>query len=274
MTPIDCAVRSAKIDAKPREVSVNGVSIPREAIAREAQNHAAGTPIEAWKAAARALVVRELLLQEARRQNIEPLPLSDEEGRRETDDEAMIRMVVEQSCPAPAVDDEACKAYYDANMVRFRSAPLVEARHILIAAAPKDQEARREARALAERLITHLADKPHEFSALAQEHSACSSAASGGALGQISPGQAVPEFESALFMLPEGLAPVPVESRYGVHIVVVDALADGRQLPFDLVIERIRDYLATSAEHAVVQGFIQGLAVNAAVTGIELQVNP
>ena len=43
----------------------------RSAIARETQNHPAAKPIDAWLAAARALVVRELLLQEARRLGIE-----------------------------------------------------------------------------------------------------------------------------------------------------------------------------------------------------------
>ena len=52
---------------KPVTVSVNGVVMPRDAIARETQHHPADTPILAWQAAARALVIRELLLQEARR---------------------------------------------------------------------------------------------------------------------------------------------------------------------------------------------------------------
>ena len=46
---------------------VNGVIVRHDNIAREAQNHPAPTPIAAWTAAARALAVRELLLQEARR---------------------------------------------------------------------------------------------------------------------------------------------------------------------------------------------------------------
>ena len=52
---------------KPVTVSVNGVSIARDAIVREMQHHPAPKPIAAWQQAARALVIRELLLQEARR---------------------------------------------------------------------------------------------------------------------------------------------------------------------------------------------------------------
>ena len=53
--------------AKPVNVSVNGVAIPRDAIVREMQHHPADKPIAAWQQAARALVVRELLLQARRR---------------------------------------------------------------------------------------------------------------------------------------------------------------------------------------------------------------
>jgi len=59
---------------KPRTVSVNGTVIPRDVIAREMQNHPASKPLEAWQAAARALVVRELLLCEARRLGITSAP--------------------------------------------------------------------------------------------------------------------------------------------------------------------------------------------------------
>jgi peptidyl-prolyl cis-trans isomerase C len=56
-----------QIVPKGRGVSVNGVAIPRGLIAREIQYHPSRTPAEAWKAAARALGIRELLLQETRR---------------------------------------------------------------------------------------------------------------------------------------------------------------------------------------------------------------
>eukprot|EP01035_Chromulina_nebulosa_P000983 gene984-1333_t len=80
-------------------VSVNGVVISRAAIAQETQNHPAAKPIEAFQAAAHALVVRELLLQEARRLGLSPAPAEDGEGRRETEEEALIRQLVEDEVP-------------------------------------------------------------------------------------------------------------------------------------------------------------------------------
>ena len=44
------------------KISVAGIEIPQSDIAAEAQNHPAQKPDEAWAHAARALVVRQLLL--------------------------------------------------------------------------------------------------------------------------------------------------------------------------------------------------------------------
>ena len=81
---VACAEQT--LDGLPERVpvSVNGVNIPHDAIARETQYHPASKPIAAWQAAARALVVRELLLQEARRLGVAAIPSSDVSGRRGT----------------------------------------------------------------------------------------------------------------------------------------------------------------------------------------------
>jgi hypothetical protein len=107
---------------KGRGVRVNGVAIARDAISREAQLHPARTPLEAWQQAARALAVRELLLQEARRLQIAAEPLA-EDGRRETDDEAAIRALVEREVRTPQADTAACRRYYEQNRSRFRDLP-------------------------------------------------------------------------------------------------------------------------------------------------------
>jgi peptidyl-prolyl cis-trans isomerase C len=80
MTEIIGAAPAARPLQRPDEVRVDGVVIPRAAIAREIQHHSAKTPADAWHAAARALVVRELLLAEARRLDIAAEPATDADG--------------------------------------------------------------------------------------------------------------------------------------------------------------------------------------------------
>ncbi len=133
-----CSVHADLAATARKRVAVNGIVILHDAISREAQNHVAQTPIMAWTAAARALVVRALLIGEARRIGIVAKPLSDERGRRETDEDAMIRSLVEQEVATPTADEDACRRYYEQNRRRFRSADIFEVAHILFAARGDD----------------------------------------------------------------------------------------------------------------------------------------
>jgi peptidyl-prolyl cis-trans isomerase C len=255
----------------PHPVTVNGVTIPRAAIAREVQHHPAPKPIEAWQAAARALVVRELLLQEARRLELEPAPLADADGRRETDEEALIRALYEREVATPEPDEASCRHYYEQNRKAFRSATLYEASHILFAARHDCAEEFAAARAQAEAALVELAQAPHRFEEFARACSACPSAANGGRLGQIAPGDTTPEFERALIDLAPGATTrEPVATRYGLHIIRLERRIEGRDLPFELVADRIADYLRESVRRRATAQYIARLAARADIAGIAL----
>ncbi|MDR6871989.1 peptidyl-prolyl cis-trans isomerase C [Bosea sp. BE125] len=269
-----CAVKPA-ITAKPRTVSVNGVAISRAAIGRETQNHPAAKPIEAWQAAARALAVRELLLQEARRLALEPDPAQDDEGRRETDEEALIRQLAAQEIVTPEADEAACRRYFEANRQRFQSPAIIEARHILLPAGPKDEAARAEARRHAALLILQIQQEPGCFADLAAAVSACPSGKTGGHLGQIGPGQTVPEFETALGHLPVGtVGEAAVETRYGLHVVWVERRIAGQKLPFEAVRQRIGTWLGEKVRRLAIQQYITILAGRAEIIGVDIASSP
>lgn len=252
-------------------MAVNGVAIPRDMIAHEVQNHPARTPAESLKAAARALVVRELLLQEARRQAIEVEPLVDEEGRCETSEEAAVRALVEREVRTPSADDETCRRYYEQNRMQFRSADIYEVAHILFAANRADAKSFKEAQAAAEAALAVLRETPEQFADLARAHSACPSAVQGGNLGQITEGQTTPEFEQALLGLePGSIGPRPVATRYGFHIIRLDRKLEGRDLPFELVADRIAEYLRESVQRRALAQYVARLARDARIEGIDL----
>jgi peptidyl-prolyl cis-trans isomerase C len=60
-----------------------------------------------------------------------------------------------------------------------------------------------------------------DFGALAGKHSSCPSKAQGGALGEFSPGQMVPEFDRVVFSAPVGQVQGPVKTQFGWHLVEV-----------------------------------------------------
>ncbi len=252
-------------------VSVNGVDIPHDAIARETQYHPASKPIIAWQSAARALVVRELLLQEARRLGIMPVPASDGMGCRETDDEALIRALIEQEVTTPEPDEATCRRYYEQNRQRFHSEPIYEAAHILFPARKDHSEDYVEAERAAAAVLDELECHPERFGVLARAHSACPSAAQGGNLGQITAGQTTLEFEQALAALaPGSITKSPVETRYGLHIIRLDRKIEGRQLPFDTVGDRIADYLRESVARRATAQYVARLVSKAKITGLAL----
>jgi peptidyl-prolyl cis-trans isomerase C len=256
----------------PVPVSVNGVAISRDAITREIQNHPAPKPALAWQQAARALVIRELLLQEAGRLGIKAAPLTEGEGRRETDEEALLRQLTEQEIVTPEPDDDVCRRYYANNSARFRSPDVYEASHILIAARKDAAEAFAEARRQAEAVLAELQAHPEQFANLAAVHSACSSGAQGGNLGQITEGQTTPEFEAALFGLSPGtITRDVVATRYGFHIIRLERKSEGRLLPYELVAERIAGYLKDGVERRAAAQYIARLVSRATIIGIEIE---
>ena len=276
----DSALPKGKVKVPPRPaqppcapIRVNGVAIGRDAVEAEAQHHPADTPAAAFAAAARALVVRELLLQEAVRLGIAADGQDLGEGRRETDEDAAIRVLLAREISTPQADRAACRRYYDANRQRFRSETLFEARHILIAAAPDDPERRTMARREVEALIAALAEDPSRFAELARAHSACSSRNQGGSLGQIGRGSTVPPFEAALAALAPGqTSPEPVETPYGFHVIRLDRRIDGAQLPFEAVETRIAGWLEASSWSRAVAQYIGILAAKAAIEGVDLDM--
>jgi len=245
------------------DLVVNGQMIAAAEVAAEAQNHSApsGKPGLAWRKAARALVIRALLLQRAARLGLQPQPQVVARGQTETDDEALIRAVLETGVNPQAVDDARLRAQYDANPDRFRAPTLYEAAHILFSAAPGDADARRKAHQRADAAMAVLHQRPDEFDALAQSQSDCSSRDMGGRLGQIGPGDTVAEFEAALDAL---------ETRYGVHIIRLDARAAGAVLPFDAVSDRLRVSLEKSAWLRAAHEFTNALVAGADISGIDL----
>jgi peptidyl-prolyl cis-trans isomerase C len=265
------SVKPRRRFARPVPVSVNGVPISAADIARETQHHASSDPDESWTLAARALAIRELLTQEAGRLGVVAEPMDDGEGRRETPDEARLRALLDREVVVPQAGEAECRRYYERNRGKFRSPDLYEVAHILVAAAPGNAEARASARQAAQALIDDLCTRPHEFAALAAAHSDCPSSRHGGNLGQIGPGQTVEEFEQVLRGMAVGAVhPLAVETRYGLHVVRLDRRVEGRDLPFDLVKDRIAEYLDEAVRRRALQQYVSVLAGRATVTGVDL----
>ncbi len=195
------------------DVIVNGETISSAAIAAEAQNHNAPTdkPGWAWQAAARAMVFRSLLLQEAANMGLQPDPIELGEGKQETEDESLIRQVTEQKIVPQEITEDDCRKIFDKQPDIFRSPDLFQPSHMLFPARPEDKQARAEALQNAKAVLAEVLANPKSFGNLAKQYSACPSKDQGGQLGQVNNGDTVPEFEAVLNILSENeIHPEPV----------------------------------------------------------------
>ncbi len=257
-------------------IRVNGVEIEAEAVAREVQLHPAASLEEARQAAAQALVVRELLLQEAHRLALAPTSADDEDDEAEEDreedvDDALIRTLLEREVSVSESGEERCRRHYQQNAGSYCTPKLYEASHILFAAPPDDPNGRESARRAALDALAALQKNPRGFTDLAREHSACPSGAEGGGLGQFTADQMVPEFVATFDALEPGtLNPAPVATRFGFHVVRLDHCEPGRPLPFERVRDKISVELYDRDWRQAVHDFIGGLVARARIEGIEM----
>ena len=248
-------------------VTVNGVMIDRTNIAQELQYHPAENKDDAVFLATQALVVRELLR----------LAVLDEpslgEAAWENDEEQAISTLIDKNVQATMPDMATCERYYSQNITDFKTDPIMTVRHILLACPPEDGDERLKLKKTAYEFIEQIknnANPDAEFIQLARQHSACPSKEQGGELGVISKGQTVPEFESTLFKLDKGLAPSPIESRYGFHIVEVLNKESGIQMTYEQVSPAIHNKLSQQAFHQSLCDYLFTLANEAEIEGIDM----
>lgn len=256
------------------DIIVNGETISQADIAAEAQQHKAppGKPGIAWRAAAKALAVRSLLLKEAHARALVPEPADLGDGRRETDDEALIRSLMDIAVNPVQPTDEDVYGFWKKDPSRYLSPPLWEASHILCACDVKDTDNVAKVKTRAASIAKAACANPKGFARLATDESDCSSKSNGGALGQLGPNDTVPEFEAVLAgMKPGQITEEPILTRYGFHVIKMDACADQHVLPFEAVQTQLREALQKAAWVDAAQVFVNDLVQSAEISGIDLR---
>jgi peptidyl-prolyl cis-trans isomerase C len=150
----------------------------------------------------------------------------------------------------------------------------VHVRHILFAVTPGT-----DVKALRKRAEIALLDvRCHDgnatgvFASAARELSNCPSAAEGGDLGWLSDKDCAPEFARELFGHVEvGVLPRLVHSRFGLHVVEVLEREPGLSQSFESVQGAVANALRQQTYVAAVRQYLQLLAGQAVITGIELE---
>lgn len=247
------------------EISVNGRVVTPQEIAAEAAHYAELQDPDA--AAARALVVRELLRERIVALGIGEGAAADADAFDDAVDELLAR-----EAPVPEPTDAECRRLYELDRERFRRGELVEAAHILFAITPDSpvDAIRRQAEATLHQVVA----EPDRFGEFAQKFSNCPSGAQGGNLGQLQRGDVVPEFATAVFEGDQagetGVLPRLVRTRYGFHIVLVSHRVAGDIVPYETAEPVLRQMLVERVRAKAAEQYVRVLAGQAKIVGVTL----
>jgi peptidyl-prolyl cis-trans isomerase C len=200
---------------------VNGKPIPMslvDALAQQVARSGRQITPEMMEELKKAVIDRELLVQEAQKQGLDGTP--DFKAQMEfTRDSLLIRDLVGNYQKNNPVTDAEIKAEYD-KFVANNAGKEYRARHILV---EKEDEAKA--------IIAQL-KKGAKFEAIAKKQSKDpGSGANGGDLDWAAPGNYVKELSDAMVKLAKGkFTETPVKTQFGYHIIRLDDVREA-QLP-------------------------------------------
>ncbi len=234
---------------------VNGSVITTDDFKRELDNlppylkPMAGT-LEGKKEMLETMVIRELILQQAKKDGIDKSQLvADklEDLKKRVIVEAFLKKKVEEQAN---VTDAELQKFYDQNKEKFKSGDEVRASHILVKSEKEAQDVLSQLKAGA------------KFEDLAKKYSIDSAAAKGGDLGWFSKGAMLPEFEKVAFSLKEGDVSGIVKTKFGYHIIKLTGKRPAGLRSFADVKDQIKAALMPTKQQEVFQKLKEDLKKN------------
>lgn len=291
------AAAQLKADLNPVVWRINGdplyaaeISLTMQNIAAQARS-AGGPPPDTetlMQAATQRMIGQKLLVQEARRlairNNQERLAamvkaMEEQSGGREalqemlarggstyeqavqviTEQDLVLQLIDTQIAPAIKVERPEVEAYYKEHAEKFTGKARIRARHIVFSAIDGDPPARMEkARAKAE-AARERAVAGEDFAALAKELSEGPSGPQGGDLGFFSAEQMEEPFADTAFALEVGEISPVVQTRYGFHVIKLEAKRPAGQLHLDEVEQSIATRIHQEKISERVTGLLESL---------------
>ena len=185
-----------------------------------------------------------------------------------------IETLLDRELNVPEPSEAACYRYYAAHAGTYRTGERVRARHILFAVTPGvDVVAlRKRAEPVFLGVRCHDGEPATRFADAARQWSNCPSGKHGGDLGWVTRADCAPEFARELFGHVEvGVLPRLVHSRFGLHVVEVMEREPGTAQSFESVRGAVAIALRQHAFVTALRQYLQLLAGNAAVEGVDLE---
>ncbi len=164
--------------------------------------------------------------------------------------EMLANFTVQKAIENVTVTDEDAKTYYDENTEKFERGETVSASHILVDSEDKANEIKAE-----------IEKGAVSFEDAARKDSSCPSSQNGGALGEFTKGQMVPEFDEAVFSMEVGELRGPVKTQFGYHLIKLTDKKEASSFPFDEIKDQIKNMVLTEKRQKALNSKINQLKI-------------
>ena len=174
------------------------------------------------------MVVRELIMQQAKKDGIDNSPAVAaklEELKKRVVVEAFLKKKVEESAN---VTDAEMQEFYKKNQDKFKTGDQIRASHILVKSEAEAKDIEKQLKGSA------------NFEELAKKHSIDGAATKGGDLGWFGKGSMLPDFEKVAFSLKEGQTSGIVKTKFGYHLIKLTGNRKAGSRSFEEVKDQIK----------------------------------
>ena len=165
-------------------------------------------------------------------------------------EEMLANFAVKKALEKVTVTDDEAKKYYEENKEQFVQGETVGASHILVDTEEKANE-----------ILAKINAKEVSFEDAARDNSSCPSGQNGGALGEFTKGQMVPEFDEAVFSMEVGELRGPVKTQFGYHIIKLTSKNEAKTLEYDEVKAQVKDVLLRNNQQSAYESHINRLKI-------------
>lgn len=165
-------------------------------------------------------------------------------------EEMLANFNVQKAIEKVSVTDDEIKEYYEENKENFKKGESVTASHILVDDEDKAKE-----------ILEKIEKGEMSFEDAAREYSSCPSSQNGGALGEFTRGQMVPEFDKAVFEMEKGEISGPVKTQFGFHIIKVTDKSDAQEMKLEDIKEQLRGMVLGSKRQKALDSKLNQLKI-------------
>ena len=187
--------------------------------------------------------------------------LSMNDADRYFEDSIIVNRLGDKKFGDIKISDEDCREYYSNKNEYFNHTEKITVSHILICHKESQgcisnltRQGAKERAEYVRKLVT-----PDNFSRIAKRFSNDTTRSSGGSLGDIYIGQAMPTFEKAAFKLDPGEISDIVETAFGYHIIYVAGKQEARAITFEEARESIKKDLKKDHINLELQSYSEQL---------------